>query len=361
LTLFEEISEDKVSKKKKKRQEAAEKAWQTIRKKKRKKMAESSRTLHEPGIVKISEPNLVSVRTKAGRQIIHKFDKTPPNIACGPFWELRWAFGCPLDCAYCYLRGTMRGRMQPRYVDVNYVLGALDYVFAQNQFNDGKSAVFNSGELADSWMNPVNMIKIVDKFEEQDKHKILTLTKFGINNPIVRMLTERLRKQTIVAFSINATKAARLYETRAPQPLSRIEAASQLSTYGYDVRVRIDPIFPIDGWREHYQDIVYSILSRFEPRRVILGTPRGLRKTIVFGKKAGVDLSWVEFLERKETGWGWKLPFETRLEIYRFLYDKLLALGFPKDRISICKETLEMWEELKLNYVPLTCNCYGRG
>jgi spore photoproduct lyase len=251
--------------------------------------------------------------------------------------------------------------MQPRYVNIKHVLGALDYIFAQNQFNEGKPTVFNSGELADSWMNPENMIKIVKKFEEQDKHKILTLTKFGVSNPMLKMLTECFHKQTIAAFSINATRVAKLYETTAPQPLSRIRAASQLSDQGYDVRVRIDPIFPIDGWQEHYQDVIYSILSKFEPRRVILGTPRGLRKTIAFGRKAGVDLSWVRFLERKETGWGWKLPFEIRLEIYRFLYEKLLALGFPKDRVSICKETLEMWKELKLNYVPLTCNCYGRG
>ena len=358
--MFKENS-DKEILEKKKRRNASRKAWQTIRKKRRKQLAESSKTLLESGFLKVSEPSITSVRTKSGRRIIHQFDKTPPNIACGPFWELRWAFGCPLGCAYCYLRGTMRGKMQPRYVNIKHVLVALGHVFTDDRFNDGKSAIFNSGELADSWMNPQNMIQIVDKFEEQNKHKILTLTKFGVENNMLKMLTRNFHKQTITGFSINATKVAQLYETNAPSPTSRIEAASQLASLGYDVRVRIDPIFPIDSWQNHYEDLVFSIFAKFEPNRIILGTPRGLRKTIIFAKKAGVDFSWVKYLERKETGWGWKLPFQNRYEIYQFFYDKLLALGYSRDKISMCKENLEMWKAMGLEYTPLTCNCYGKG
>jgi len=357
--LVKSISQDKILRKKK-RQEAARKAWETIRKKKRSKVLDT-KPLLEVGVSKVKEPSLESVRTDFGKQIIHRFSKTPSSIACGPFWELRWAFGCPFDCAYCYLRGTSRGRMQPRYINVRYVLKALDYVFKDNQFNEGKPAVFNSGELADSWMNPQIMIQIVRKFEEQNKHKLLTLTKFGIQNQMVSFLTEHLYNQTIVAFSINSTKVAELYEKSASPPISRIEAASRLSAFGYDVRVRIDPIFPVDNWKNHYEDIIYSMFAKSGPNRIILGTPRGLQKTILFAKKANMDLSWVEFLEKKETGWGWKMPFELRLEIYQFFYERLLGLGYPKDKISLCKENVEMWKAMGLDYTPFTCNCYGRG
>jgi len=358
--LLEKTSE-KESQEKKKRKIAAKNAWQTIRKKRRMKFAASSKTLLEPGLLKVSEPSLASIRTKSGKRIIHKFNKTPSSIACGPFWELRWAFGCPFNCAYCYLRGTLRGKTKPRYVNIEYVLKALELVFADTSFNNGKPAIFNSGELADSWMNPQNMIRIVDKFEEQNKHKLLTLTKCGIENTMARMLTKYLRKQTITAFSINATRVAHLYETRAPSPMSRIEAATQLARQGYDIRVRIDPIFPISDWQNHYEDILFSIFAKFEPNRIILGTPRGLRKTIIFGKKADLDLSWTKYFERKETGWGWKLPFQIRFEVYQFLYNKLQSLGFPKEKISMCKENIEMWKAMKLDYIPFTCSCYGRG
>lgn len=358
--MIEEVSETEIQKKRK-RKTAAKKAWKTIRNKKMEKSARFSKKLLEPGLVKASEPEIITIRTKSGSRIVHRFDKTPSSIACGPFWELRWAFGCPFDCAYCYLRGTMRGKMKPRFLNIQHVLQALQCAFSDSRFNNGNPTIFNTGELADSWMHPPNMIRIIEKFEDQQKHKVLTLTKFGADNPMLEKLKERFYNQTIAGFSINADKAALLYEKSAPSPKSRIEAASQLSRFGYDVRVRIDPIIPINEWKEQYQDLVYSILAKFEPNRIILGTPRGLRKTIIFGKKAGVDLSWTKYLEKKETGWGWKLPFEIRHEVYRFLYDKLLALGFQSQKISMCKETLEMWEAMGLDYEPFTCNCYGKG
>jgi len=45
--------------------------------------------------------------------IIHRFDKTPvprepEDIVCPHFLELKWALGCPFNCAWCYLQGTLR-------------------------------------------------------------------------------------------------------------------------------------------------------------------------------------------------------------------------------------------------------------
>ena len=45
--------------------------------------------------------------------IVTRFDKTPlpiesSNVVCPHFLELKWAYGCPFDCAWCYLKGTFR-------------------------------------------------------------------------------------------------------------------------------------------------------------------------------------------------------------------------------------------------------------
>jgi len=45
--------------------------------------------------------------------IITRFDKTPlpqkpTDVICPHFLELKWAYGCPYDCAWCYLKGTFR-------------------------------------------------------------------------------------------------------------------------------------------------------------------------------------------------------------------------------------------------------------
>ncbi|MEM3907068.1 MAG: radical SAM protein [Nitrososphaerota archaeon] len=355
--------------KKEKRREAALKAWQTIRRKEAEKIAKSSRKIadfiHPKIIASITHPEVVlkepiriPPRIEYGHGIVKLFAKTPPDIACGPFWELRWAFGCPFDCSYCYLRGTNRGNMKPRFVKVRHILDALDEVFNDPYFNGGKPALFNSGELSDSLMNPSLMSEIVDKFGEQRKHKLVLLSKAGVNN--VKFLLNKpdhVKKQVICAWSINAIEVAKMWERAAAPPEQRIQAAKMVYEVGYEVRVRIDPIFPIEDWETCYRDILYEIISEIEPTKIILGTPRGLKKTIYYARKAGADMSWTKFF-KEDTGWGKKLPFELRKTIYEWFIDELDMLNYGKDRISICKETVLMLEELGIAYELGTCNCY---
>lgn len=349
------------SKERNKHKDAAIKAWKTIRTEKRKKAAKStakiSAFISAESIEKIKHPETISLKEEhelpwRGNRIVVPFDKTPPDIACGMFWELRWAYGCPFNCSYCFLRGTMRGRMKPQYVRTELVLQALDEAFAKIK----TPAIFNSGELSDSLMNPQLMEPIVNKFEEQKLHKIYLLSKCGAQN--VGFLTDTPRKQVICGWSINARVAAKLWEKNAASPDDRIDAAAIVSNAGYDTRIRIDPIFPVKDWRSNYGDLLNQILSRLTPNRIILGTPRGLWKTIKYAKEANADLEWIRFFA-EDSSWGKKLAFEQRKAIYTFFFDRLKAAGYVQSKISLCKETLEMWKALELNCAPGLCNCYN--
>ena len=357
----------------KKRREAAKKAWETIREKRMLERQRSSKSLlkitafitprkmaeikHPEDFSPLKPEKTATVMYR--NAVVRPFHKAPPDIVCGKFWELRWAFGCPLNCAYCYLRGTYRGRTTPRYIRLDHVLKALEEVFSDERFNGGRPAIFNSGELADSLMNPSFMEKIVDKFEEQSKHKLLILTKFGTRN--IGFLIKKPREQTVCAWSLNAPKVARMWESAAPKVEDRIEAARLVKEAGYKVWIRIDPIFPVEDWKDHYELLLLKLFWKdFKPDRIIIGTPRGLWKTIHYAKKAGVDMSWTKYFERGEkTGWGWKLPFNLRREIYIFMREKLEDLGYDTDRLSICKETIDMWKSLKWRYYEGECQCYG--
>ena len=285
--------------------------------------------------------------TKRYPKILYYFRKTPNSIVCPHFWELRWAYGCPFNCAYCYLQGTFRGKKEPRYVPLDHVFLALEEAFNDKNL---PPSIFNSGELADSLMNPGRMEKIADKFEEQNKHKLLLLSK----SDNVDFLVKKPRRQTIASFSLNAHKVWELWEHRTSSPERRIKAAKALMEAGYEVRIRIDPIFPIEEWKRHYEDLVYYLLSELpeNPERITLGTPRGLRKTLMFSK----DLSWTKWFTER-SGWGKKIATSLRKEIYLFFFDKLTALGFDKSKIAMCKETETMWNELNLNKQNCRCNC----
>lgn len=280
--------------------------------------------------------------TKAYPKILHYFRKTPLSIVCPHFWELRWAYGCPFECAYCYLQGTLRGNKAPRFVPLQHILVAIEDAFRDK---DLEPSIFNSGELSDSLMNSLIMEKIADKFEEQTKHKLLLLTKSANTG----FLVKRPRKQTIVSFTINNTEVWRRWEHKTPSPEKRIEAARGLAEAGYEVRVRIDPIFPIDSWENLYGDLLAILLSKVWPDRITLGMPRGLAKTLMFSQ----DRSWTEGMTEK-SGWGKKFPEPIRREVYSFFLTRLADLGFDKEKIALCKETVTLWTELELGR---RCNC----
>jgi spore photoproduct lyase len=348
-----------MSDQRKKNREAALKAWVTIRKNRREKAAKGVEKLDKwktvKALPKIQHPEEILQEISQeweGNGVVKLFKKTPNDIACGPFWEIRWAFGCPLNCSYCYLRGTMRGNMKQSYVKYEEIERCLNEAFMKIELPQ----IFNSGELCDSLMNPILMDKITNIFNNQNKHKIFLLSKFGLEK--IGFLLDNHKNQTICAWSINADAVAKKWETNAAKPLERIKAASLVWEEGYDTRVRIDPIFPINGWKEHYSKLIDDIFSSFLPNRIILGTPRGLWKTINYAQKANVDMSWAEYFE-DDSSWGKKLSFKNRKEIYSFIYNKLDSLNYPIHKISICKETTEMWESLGLESKKRICNCYG--
>jgi len=268
------------------------------------------------------------------------FDKTPKGIACPHFYELRWAFGCNFDCQWCYLLGTSFGKKHFRAYDISIVLRHTSRALKEIQ----EPQIFNSGELSDSYPNHPNMQTIMDLFETQSKHKLLILTKTANASGLIR----KQRKQVIYSCSLNTLPVASKWEGLAPSPTERIKAAKEVADAGYEVRARIDPIVPVEGWKDQYAELV-DMMSEVPFSRITIGTLRGLQRTINFARKMGKDTSWTEYFSTT-TKWGKKLSDESRLEVYSFMLDLLK----PKT-VAVCKETDEMVTQLGLKNIR--CNC----
>ena len=61
----------------------------------------------------------------------------------------------------------------------------------------------------------------------------------------------------------------------------RLRAAAKIQSAGYPVRVRLDRIVPVEGWREEYSETIRRILETLTPERITIGTLRfepGFRK-----------------------------------------------------------------------------------
>ncbi len=288
--------------------------------------------------------------------IIKRFDKTPypvklTDVVCPHFLELKWAYGCPFDCSWCYLKGTFRFRpegIKPAFKPVEKV--KLHTEAFLNQVDTPK--ILNTGEIADSLMKEGKNLPfskfIIPMFEGQNKHKVLFVTK---STNIKNLLDIPSKKQVIMSFSLNAETVATKWERRAPSVNRRLEAARKLEEAGYEVRIRIDPIVPIENWQEHYLHLLNEIFSSFKPTRITLGSLRGLQSTINGTK----DRSWVHFL-KESSNWGKKIDFTTRLKIYKIMLEYLRNNLHYTD-VALCKETVAMWEKLGMDWHEIRCNC----
>lgn len=298
------------------------------------------------------------VRRVGGGEIIERREEFPPpqtqtDIVCPGFLELKWAVGCPFNCAWCYLQGNplLKGDTRPQIKD-----------FAEIEFHVKRflevvhpPELLNTGELADSLMHdllpdyegkPFSRF-IIELFKSQDRHKVLFLSK---SIDIQGLLQSHGEDHAIVSFSLNAVPVADRWE-KAPPPESRIKAAHKLQRAGYTTRIRIGPLVPIGGWKDHYIRLIDNLLRTFAPERITLEALFGDERTIEEAK----DKSWTEYLTERSTR-GREIAFEVRYTIYRTLIDYLRE-EYDYTDVALCRETLGMWVKLGLDYRNIRCNC----
>lgn len=321
---------------------------------------------HDYQLLKTPHRRQKLVKTVGDGSIITRFDKTPPpqkptDVVCPHFLELKWANGCPFDCAWCYLKGTFRflpTKTHPRLKDRDKIESHLLNFFDATVSNGNgyPREVLNTGELADSLMDENNGSPfskfIISLFENQgkEKHRVLFLTK-TVN--IKNLLKIPSNYCPIVSFTLNAEHVSERWEHDAPSTRLRIKAARKLSEVGHRVRLRIDPMVPVEDWKEHYISLIDRIFSNLAPERITIGSLRGLQSTI----NNATDRSWVPYISER-SNWGRKIDFQARHEMYSTTINHLKENhGFK--RVSMCKETTEMWDSLGMDYREIKCNCIG--
>jgi len=288
--------------------------------------------------------------------IVKRFDKTPypvkpTNVVCPHFLELKWAYGCPFDCSWCYLKGTFRFRpegIKPAYKPLEKVKLHIETFLQEEKTPE----ILNTGEIADSLMGengdrPFSKF-IISLFEKQNRHKVLFVTK---STNVKNLLEIALPRQVVVSFSLNAKPVAKRWEKKAPSVERRIEAAKKLSEADYEVRIRIDPMVPVENWEKCYIELIDEIFSRFIPERITFGSLRGLQSTINGTK----DTSWVKYL-KESSNWGKKIDFTTRYKIYAIIIE-YLGNKYDYHNVALCKETKAMWEKLGMDWKQIRCNC----
>jgi len=283
---------------------------------------------------------------------IHEFTKTPSGIVCPHFYVLAHANGCPYACDYCYLQLTFRYQKEP-VIFTN----RQDLIRDVNRFLEKeKPSVLSAGELSDAlaFDHITGLSKdLIPLFAEQDKHKLLFLTKSA---NVENLLGINQRRNIIVSFSLNAPFISAMHEHGAPNPLDRVDAARKCQEAGYEVRLRIDPVIPIPGWKDHYKILLNYIKLNLncEGMRFTIGSIRYFKSLPDFARSRGRNVEVFKVATSCEgADRRMRVTPQLRLEIYSWFCEQL-----PNNStIALCKETIEIWKKLGWNPIGIKCNC----
>lgn len=282
-------------------------------------------------------------------KFIHQFEHQAKGIICPTFYVFGWAHRCLFEpkCSYCFLNLTFRHEKEPKIYTSDTVMNEVSDWLKKTVH----PSVLNAGELSDSFMSYNNQLlaDMMNLFEEQEKHKLLFLTKHNIIPvEIENNIYTRQYKQTIFSFSVNSQEVALRYEKGAPLPFDRMATAYRVKKHGQRVRIRIDPIIEINDFKLEYANVINVINDFLQPERVTLGSLRFFKNLQNFSNDTEV---FKYCIDNNDSDHRMRLPFAKRLEIYRWFIDNLKI-----SEIGLCKETLACHRKLKFRK-DLKCNC----
>ncbi len=284
-------------------------------------------------------------------EFVEIFRTTPAQTVCPNFYVLRHANGCTFTplCTYCYLKSTFW------YLNAPQVFTNIEEMVEQVRAWIGEdnleSYMLNTGNLSDSLgfegCRPV-MNSLVELFRQEAEakgrqHTLLVVTK-GSLEECRNLLPVSPCRNVVVSFSVNDPAAAQIYESGAAPVVDRLQAAAELKSRGWRLRIRIDPM--IQGF--NYREIACQV-AQLVPERVTLGTLRAEPHLPRF-----VENGLFREMEQSGDPKGlMRYPQAIRLSLYRQAIGELRTIP----SIGLCEETPEIWNILGLAAEEKCCNC----
>jgi len=309
----------------------------------------------ESGIDKLfAERGVLLLRERAS-PFIEQFQH--PIGRCAKFYKLTAFNNCNFWCEYCYLYLTFRTQPISTHF-INYEK-MYDEIEKFDRSRIPKSLkILNLGELGDPLAVDyiTGFARQIISFmpEHAPGTRLLFLTKSDCVDDIMEL---NHGGQSVISFSVNTDTVFQQLEHRTPSPESRLAAAEKVQRAGYEVRLRIDPIIFYSKWEKDYRELVDKIFQFVRPARITLGEYRpsnGLSNHISARFPESPLLRIHNTLVR-EAG-KLRYPKEQRVKMFKTLVEQIRE-NEPSIKISLCKESPQIWKNVDLDMRGLSCNC----
>ena len=191
--------------------------------------------------------------------------ETPANYGIGNNYNYYFSYmlNCMFDCKYCFLQGL--------YTSANYVIFVnyedfLEEIKKLSLKNSKKNITLFSGYDCDSLaFEPVTqfMKYLMNKVNKFNNIELEIRTK----SSYTQIFSSKPINNVIIAYSFTPDRFSRKYEIGVPNVEKRIKSLANLSSMGWKVGIRLDPIICYEGWEEDYCELTKNIFKKIDEKK----------------------------------------------------------------------------------------------
>jgi len=306
------------------------------------------------------------------------------NTFCPPMWyDLAIGSGaCGYLCRLCFLMLTFREMRDPRspvlYDNIEDFDRKVKHWLA-NPFRRPQHTLGLGIDCSDSLIyegvtgHARRYIPLfADSAANPSGCKLVLLTKSANVDYLKGLPTQN----TVVTFSLNPEHMADLWEGKyedgmrvTPSISARLAAARRVQEWGFEIRFRIDPILPVPGWEQHYDEFFHQAAADgLLPSYITLGTYRGKGPTLDLWRERW-GLPPTEFDVRADLtreGTHSHIPAAERQKIYRIVNSSInrawpslqdsRGVRLSPPFVELCKETHDVRRAVGFASTA-HCNC----
>lgn len=271
---------------------------------------------------------------------------------CCDYHVLNTGMNCPIDCVYCILQAYLNNPWISFYVNTDDMFAEIDQVLTGNP---DKLYRIGTGEFTDS-LAIDRLTRLSEKLVEYMAGKVNGMLELKTKSGMIDNL-ENLdhNERTVVAWSLNSSQILSSHELRAATLEERLEAARQCAEWGYRLAFHFDPIIDHDDWQAGYGETIDRLFQVVPADKIVwisLGALRYLPalKETGLGRFPGSRIFFQEFIEGLD---GKSRYFRARrVELYKYMYQRLNRYAHPDTCIYFCMESDEIWNEV-MGFAPL--------
>jgi len=277
---------------------------------------------------------------------------------------------CGFRCRGCFLMLTHRVKCDPSrhvlYENVeDYEKAVMRWLRKPTRRNLGLGIDGSDSLLYEGVTGHVRRLAPLFNDPGTNPHgcKLILLTK----SANVHYLEGLSPRNILLTFSLNPEAIADLWQGKwndgvriTPSIAQRLEASKKGEALGFEVRWRIDPIFPVEGWENIYEQFVkQAAKDGHAPTRITLGTYREMKPGLLtWARLWGLPaMEWKPPRLTKD-GSHYHVSVDERIRIHSFLKQAVHEAWKSTGRVPIvalCKETKEI--RIKTGLMHEHCNC----